>query len=124
MTRNIIEDYKNIVVSFLKEINVIFPEEGEIKLIKFCIESLPASATFNMFNTLIHKNNEEIKIMIKNRNEEFILRCSTMGFAKNKMKYFLGKWKSDKVDDDTRDTMWEWIDMLIKLIDKYNNLSE
>ena len=122
MVHNFIEDYKTVLVNFLKEINVMFPEEGEITLIKFFIEKLPANATFNMFNTLIHKNNEEIKNMIKNRNDEFILRCSNLGFAKNKMKYFQDIWKSDKIDNDTRDTIWEWIDTLINIIDKYNKI--
>lgn len=120
MVHNIIEDYKTVLVDFLKEINSLFPEEGEITLIKFFIQNLPASATFNMFNTLLHKNNEEIKIMIRNRNDEFILRCSNLGFAKNKMKYFQDIWRSNRVDVHTRETIWEWIDTLIKIIDKYN----
>jgi hypothetical protein len=122
MVHNFIEDYKKILVQFLAEMVRIFPEEGEITLIKFFIENLPASATFNMFNTLIHKNNDEIKNMIRSRNDDFILKCSTLGFAKNKMKHFQDIWKSERVDNDTKDTIWEWIDTLVKIIDKYNKI--
>ena len=121
MSNQKISQYKTVLLKFLDEIIGQFPEEGELVLIKFCLEKLPGSIPFNMFNTVIHKNNNKIKKMVKERNHEFFFQCSPLGFyGKNKMKHFYEVWKSDKLDDETRSTIWDWIDALVDIIDKYN----
>ena len=121
MSNQKISQYKSVLLKFLEEIECQFPEEGELGLIKFCLQKLPASIPFNMFNTLIHKNNSKIKRMITERDHEFFFQSSPLGFyCKNKMKYFYEVWKSDKLDEETKCTIWDWMDVLVDIIDKYN----
>jgi len=122
MTNQRIYQYKNTLVKFINEIYEQFPEEGELLLIKFCLEKLPATISFNMFNTLLHKNEGKVKHMIKERNHDFFFHCNNLGFyGKNKMKYFYDIWRSERVDEDTRSIIWDWIDALVEIIDKHNN---
>jgi len=123
MSEKKIAQYKNVLINFLDEIIKQFPEEGDIILIKFCIKKISANTLFNIFNTTIHKNDCIIKKMIKERNDDFFLNLDLpfdFFYGKNKIKYFHEIWKSDKLDDDTRSIMWDWINSLVNIIDSYN----
>jgi hypothetical protein len=125
MSEQKIVQYKNVLLKFLDEINEQFPDESDILLIKFCVSKVSTNILFNMFNKMLHKDNCNIKKMIRDRNHDFFLSYNEcfdfFPFAKNKIKYYYDFWNSNKLDDDTRSIIWDWIDSLVDIVDSYNS---
>ena len=76
----------------------------------------------------INKNDKLIRKIMKDRNEEFFLEDNNFfdGLAKQKDKVlkFQNIWRSNRLDNEDKETIWKWIDSFVYLTDKYNKLKE
>ena len=76
----------------------------------------------------INKNDQLIRKIIKERNEEFFLEENNFfdGLSKqqDKVLKFQTIWRSNRLDNEDKETIWKWIDSFVYLTDKYNKMKE
>lgn len=120
---DILQEFKNQLVSFFDELINQFPSEGDFVVIRLFISNqIPISVIMNNFNYQLNKENKLFKTMIKNRDEQFFLENNLFNLEvgnQNKLSYFKRLWRSGVLDDDDKEVMWKWIDSFVYLSDKY-----
>jgi hypothetical protein len=74
----------------------------------------------NNFNHKINTNDQELRKMIKNRNEAFFLENNIFdNLGKDKINNIKKIWRSDRLDKEDKEVIWNWIDAFMYLGDKY-----
>lgn len=116
---NIINEFKNKVVSFLDELIEQFPEESDFIIARiFLKDQIP---TETIILTFI-KNIMPYKEQIKDRDEMFFLNSDIALFGevnKEKVNNLKLLWKSSRLDNEDKEVMWKWFDIFIFLAEKY-----
>ena len=113
--------FKNALISFLDELIVQFPSEGDLVIFRiFLKDQIPIETILIYFTQKILP----LKSMVKDRNEDFFLnhcRLFEMGDnqQKDKINRFKRLWRSESLDDDDKRVVWEWFDSFIFLSEKY-----
>lgn len=120
---DILQEFKNQLVSFFDELINQFPSEGDFVVIRLFISNqIPIRDVMNNFNYQLNKENKLFKTMIKNRDENFFLDNNLFNLTvgnQNKVSYFKKLWRSGVLDDDDKAVMWRWVDSFVYLTDKY-----
>jgi hypothetical protein len=121
---DILQEFKNQLVSFFDELINQFPSEGDFVVIRLFISNqIPIRDVMNNFNYQLNKENKLFKTMIKNRDEQFFLDNNLFNLTvgnQSKLSYFKRLWRSGVLDDDDKAVMWRWIDSFVYLTDKYS----
>lgn len=117
-------EFKKQLINFLDELIAQFPEEGDIVVLRLFISNqMEIIEVMNLFITLITKNDNEFRIMIKERNETFFLEYDIfdlIGRQKTeKVGHFKKLWRSGRLDKDDKNIIWKWVDTFVFLGDKY-----
>jgi hypothetical protein len=121
----ILKQFKNSLISFLDELIVQFPEEGDIVIFRiFVKDRIIISSIMNYFVQKILP----LKKMVDERNEDFFLNyCSIFedinnDTQKNKVNKFKKLWRSNCLDEDDRIVIWKWFDSFMFLSEKYQKI--
>lgn len=121
----ILKQFKNSLISFLDELIVQFPEEGDIVIFRiFVKDRIIISSIMNYFVQKILP----LKKMVDERDEDFFLNhCSIFedinnDTQKNKVNKFKKLWRSNCLDEDDRIVIWKWFDSFMFLSEKYQKI--
>lgn len=113
--------FKNTLVSFIDEIIEQFPQDSDLIICRIYIkDQIPTENVIKMFIKYFLPQKE----LIVNKDEEFFLNGTKEFFEDLNIKsnVFQKVWLSNVLDDDDRDIIWEWINSIVTIVDKYNNL--
>ena len=115
-------DFKTNLNIFIDEILMLFPNESEFVLYKTLLQTIDTE-------NVMDKLSEDLlpfRDCIKARNEDF--------FTSNKISLFDSKftdknhlqnlWKSDYIDDEDRDVIWDFFNLFVNLTSKYQQLKQ
>ena len=126
---HVLREFKNNLISFFDELIDQFPDMGDLVMIRiFLNDQIIIKDVVEFVSYQINKNDNLIRKIIKDRNEEFFLEDNNFfdGLAKQKDKVlkFQNIWRSNRLDNEDKETIWKWIDSFVYLTDKYNKLKE
>ena len=121
----ILKQFKNSLISFLDELIVQFPEEGDIVIFRIFVKDRIIIS--NIVNYFVQKI-LPLKKMVDERDEDFFLNhCSIFedinnDTQKNKVNKFKKLWRSNCLDEDDRIVIWKWFDSFMFLSEKYQKI--
>lgn len=113
--------FKNILVLFIDELIEQFPYDSDLILCRIYIkDQIPIENIMKLFVQYFYPQ----KQLVEERNELFFLEGTQTFFEKLKLKTNVFKkiWLSDTIDDEDRVVIWEWVNSLLVLVDKYDKL--
>ena len=117
----VLTEFKTQLISFFDELIGQFPLEGDLVVVRlFFANQIPIQDVMNNFNHKINTNDQELRKMIKNRNEAFFLENNIFdNLGKDKINNIKKIWRSDRLDKEDKEVIWNWIDAFMYLGDKY-----
>ena len=119
---NILTEFKTQLTAFFDELIEQFPMKGELVVMRLFIASqLPIEAAIVKFYNKVNGDNGMVKNMVKNRNIDFFLKHNVfddIGETKSGG-VFKELWEENDVDQEDLDVIWQWIDALIYISEKY-----
>lgn len=129
----VLKEFKNNLISFFDELIDQFPEMGDLVMVRiFLKDQIAIKDVIEIFSVQINKNEQQIRKIIKERNEQFFLEennffdsitnTSINDGTKNKVSKFQNIWRSNRLDTEDKETIWKWIESFVYLTDKYNKL--
>lgn len=127
----ILSEFKTTMANFFDELISQFPEEGDLVIIRiFLNDQVPTQDIMEGFILQINHNDNELRKMVKNRNEKFFLEHNvfeaesdeTDVLDKQKVNRFKKLWRSGRLDEDDKEMVWKWIDSFVYLSDKYSSV--
>lgn len=111
-------EFRDQMIKFVDELIEQFPSYSEFVIFRIFLKNQMSPErlmkTF-MKNAYPHKED------VYNKNDKvFEVMDETITLLTNeKKKTFQTLWKSDAIDDDDRDIIWQWMKLFTKLCDKY-----
>lgn len=120
----ILTEFKTQLIAFFDELIGQFPQEGDLVVVRlFLANQIPIQDVMNVFNYKINKNDQELRKMVKERNEIFFLEHSLFdNLGKEKINHFKKLWRSGLLDNEDKLVIWNWVDAFIYLGDKYTKV--
>ena len=117
----ILKEFKTQLLAFFDELIGQFPREGDLVVVRlFLANQLPIKDAMDEFILKITKNNNELRKMVKERNEKFFLEHNIFqSCSKEQTNNFKKLWISGQLDDEDKEVIWKWIEAFIFLADKY-----
>jgi len=118
---DILNEFKRQLLLFLDEMVEQFPNEGDFVVMRILLnDQISINDVMNNFILQILP----LKTMVKERNDNFFLQNNILfeDLDKSKVNHFKKIWRSDLLDDDDKEAMWQWFDMFIKIAEKYQNI--
>ena len=114
--------YKEQLVTFLDELIEQFPREGDLVILRiFFGNQIDTATVIDVFLERINANSNQLRKMIKERNETFFLEHDAFyGTDQSKVSHFRNLWLSNDLDNETKVTIWNWIDIFVSIADKYS----
>lgn len=118
----ILKKFKDTVISFLDELISQFPEEADLVIFRiFLKDRVPIVEVIKYFVRKVLP----LKKMIEDRDEDFFLNhCTLMEDINNqntkgKINHFKKLWRSETLDDEDKEVVWQWFDIFVTLSEKY-----
>lgn len=118
----ILKKFKDTVISFLDELIGQFPEEADLVIFRiFLKDRVPIIEVIKYFVRKVLP----LKKMIEDRDEDFFLNhCTLMEDINNqntkgKINHFKKLWRSETLDDEDKEVVWQWFDIFVTLSEKY-----
>ena len=120
----VLTEFKKQLILFFDELITQFPLEGDLVVIRlFFSNQIPIQNVVNTFNHKINTNDQELKKMVKERNESFFLEHNIFdNLGKEKVIHFKKLWRSERLDNEDKEVIWRWIDTFIYLGDKHSKV--
>lgn len=122
----ILNIFKTQLVKFCDELIQQFPNESEFVIMKvFLKDTIPIEKSMTLFINAINKDQNNIKIMIKERNEDFFINHNPFNFlsnCKDSISKLTKLWEGETLSNEDKDIIWNWIDVFVKISDKYLDL--
>jgi len=118
----ILNQFKNSLTSFFDELIELFPHEADLIMIRiFLKDQINIKDVMDIFYYNLNKNDQELKKMIKEKNESFFLENSLFdNFSKGKVLHFKQLWNSPVLDKENKSMVWKWVDSFVLISEKYN----
>jgi hypothetical protein len=118
----ILTEFKSQLITFFDELVSQFPTEPDLIVLRlFLTNQVPIQDVMNIFNHKINTNDQELRKMVKERNEVFFLEHSIFeNVQKDKVNHFKKLWRSGRLDLEDKNVIWNWMDAFIYLGDKYS----
>lgn len=118
----ILNQFKNSLTSFFDELIELFPREADLIMIRiFLKDQINIKDVMDVFYYNLNKNEQELKKMIKDKNESFFLENSLFDyFGKSKVLHFKHLWNSPLLDEENKIMVWKWVDSFVLMSEKYN----
>ena len=116
----LIREFRDQLVSFLDDLIEAFPAESDLIIIRICVkDQLPMADVLGRYI----RDLLPIAKQIKDRNAGFFLQNTLLysgaPLATAKINHFKDLWQSDQLDDNDRDTIWKWMDVLNAVASRY-----
>lgn len=113
-------EFRNQLVNFLDELIEQFPEESDLYIIRiFLKDQIPV---YDVLGRYI-RDLLPLKKIVDERDEKFFLQNDVLyeqsGVALNKVNNFRQLWSSNKLDDNDREVIWQWMDLLNNIGGQY-----
>lgn len=126
---HVLKEFKNNLISFFDELIDQFPDIGELVMIRiFLKDQVIIKDVIESVSYQINRNDQQIRKIIKDRNEEFFLEENNffdgLSNLPDKVLKFQTIWRSTRLDKEDKETIWKWIDSFVFLTDKYNKMKE
>ena len=117
-------EFKNNLISFFDELIDQFPLEPDLVMVRiFLKDQIPVKDAMEEFVHKITKNDNELRKMIKDRQEEFFLDNNIFdNLGRDKVNQFSRIWRSDALDAEDKVVIWKWVDSFVYFSDKYIKL--
>lgn len=117
----LMKEFRDQLVIFLDEIIDQFPTECDFVLIRMFIkDQIPVHDILGRFIRDILP----LKENVEKKDESFFLENTLLytggNISNEKINHFQQLWQSEKLDDDDRDTIWNWMSCFIKIADCYH----
>jgi len=115
------EKFKENLLEFFSELVVQFPKEADLILMRMIFKEMSADLLLNRFiKDILHLKDKVIQ-----RDSTFFLENRLLyvdaNLDESKTNHFKQLWQSN-IDDEDRDTIWEWFDVLITISEEYNRI--
>jgi hypothetical protein len=115
------EKFKENLLEFFSELVIQFPKEADFILLRIILKEMSADVLINHFiKDILHLKDKVIQ-----RDSTFFLENQLLyldaNIDENKTNHFKELWQKD-IDDEDRDTIWEWFDVLINISEQYTRL--
>lgn len=116
----LMQEFRSQLVSFLDELIEQFPSEGDFVLIRIFIkDQLPIPDVLGRYiRDLLPFQNQ-----VKERDESFFLNNQLLytggNMAQSRINHFKKLWVSEKLDDNDREIIWQWMDAFNNIANKY-----
>jgi hypothetical protein len=115
----ILREFKHNLIQFFDELIEQFPHESHLVLARiFLKDRIPIEHVMQQFIQTILP----LKPVISIRDEKFILegRLTFLEQADaNTVNHFKTLWKSNQLDDEDKQVIWQWLDQFILLAERY-----
>jgi hypothetical protein len=113
-------EFRNQLINFLDELIEQFPEESDLYIIRiFLKDQIPV---YDVLGRYI-RDLLPLKKIVDKRDETFFLQNDILyeksGVAIDKVNNFRKLWLSDKLDDNDREIIWKWMDLLNNIGGQY-----
>lgn len=123
MTERVAHEFKKNFIEFLDELIEQFPMETDLVIARvFIKDRLTDVMLINQFIKHVFPYREQVE----KRDDIFFLNNAGSVFgdgALNHVNHFKKIWNSSQLDNDDRDTIWDWFQLFFSLADKYENMS-
>lgn len=118
----ILNEFKTNLITFCDELIAQFPEEGDLIIMRIFInDQVNIEDVMELFIYNLNKNNQKLRVLLKDRNEHFFIEHGFFDAFSNKSKIIkLRKIWRTNLDDENKNIIWKWIDIFVYLADKYN----
>lgn len=115
-------EFRTQLLNFLDELINQFPEESDLIIIRiFMKDQIPVYDVLGRFI----RDLLPLKKEVDHRNEAFFMENSLFysqhGIATAKVNHFKDLWVSNKLDDNDREMIWKWMDLLCSIGSQYYN---
>lgn len=119
---DILSHFHKQIIKFFDELIEQFPNEGDLVVARiFFTNKISPLDIMNIFIQKINSNEQQLRKMVKERNQEFFLKHNIFdALDKNKVNHFKKLWCSENIDTEDKNVIWSWIDLFIQLSDKYS----
>jgi hypothetical protein len=116
----LMQEFRTQLVSFLDELIEQFPKEGDFVLIRIFIkDQLPIPDVLGRYI----RDLLPFQHQVKQRDESFFLKNQLLytggNMAKSRINHFQNLWASDKLDENDREVIWQWMDVFNNIANKY-----
>lgn len=117
----ILIEFKNNLIAFFDELIDQFPQEGDLIMVRvFLKDQIPVKEAMEQFVHKITCNDNELKKMIKSRNENFFLDNNIFdNLGRDKVNHFAKLWRSNALDTEDKKVIWKWVDSFVFYAEKY-----
>lgn len=115
----LLQIFKTKFLEFLKSLHEIFPEETDLVIIQVLFENqIPIEESMCVFAKRILSCAK----MVRDRNESFFLEENSlfMGIKTQRVVSWKNMWKSSRLSNDDKESMWKWFDLFLSLADMYH----
>ena len=115
--------FKKQLIDFCDELIYQFPLEGDFVIMKMFIENQDTAKTIiELFNKQLDNNNERVRNMIIERNEDFFLNENPFSFVSGeRMSRLTSLWKQESTTLEDKEIIWNWVSTLESIARKYND---
>ena len=120
----ILSEFKTQLIAFFDELITQFPDQGDLLVARiFLSTQVPIKDVMDTINLRLNLNDQQLKKMIKERNDNFFLEHDIFnGLSKDKVTIFKNIWRSDSLDADDKKVIWSWIDTFVYFTEKYTKV--
>ena len=122
---NILQEFKKQMTAFFDELIEQFPYKGELVIMRlFIANNMPVEDSIQRFSEKFNSRNGLVKEMVKSRNSDFFLKESIFDDIgeTDSNGIFKELWTAENVDDEDRNVIWDWVDSLCYIVDKYDKI--
>lgn len=122
-TQQLSKLFQHNLVLFLSELMEQFPEESDLALAHLFVSNHPdVSVLLDTFaeNMVPHR----AKILARDDQQvrgqnQICLEALPLQISAAKARHFLKVWNSERVSEETRTVIWDWLRSFVQLADKY-----
>lgn len=113
----ILKQFKKSLIDFMDELISQLPEQSDLILARiFLKDQVPIKEVMDWFIEQL----QDVREQIKERDEQYFMSNQSIfnKISQNKVNNFKTLWRG-YLDDETKDTIWKWLDSFVFLADKY-----
>lgn len=120
-TINVLREFKTQLIAFFDELIEQFPREGDLVVLRlFIANQMIIEDAISQFSHKINGKDGQIRKMVEARDEKFFITENVFSvLGETDTNFFVELWLSKKLDKDDKEIIWQWVDALIFLTDKY-----
>ena len=114
----VLKTFKTQLIAFLDELIEQFPEEGDLILLRIMVKDrIPIQHVMERTKYKL----DICRKMIENKDDEFFLQNDSLfsSVSKGKVNHFKRLWRSERLDDEDKGCMWQWMESFVTLADMY-----